>query len=1020
MGVNMGKTIRKRRRRKNRPVNYKKSNKKALNFFKRPECFKKFDKVISSRNYKQALEILREECVDYVEGVEDKRRKVILGLMLSEAFRRFRHYEEAEKWCNTVLEMGEVPYVYNELCIIHKHQGDLIKAAECAEKALKLEPDSPTNLKGFGYVFSEIGANYDCHNVLDEAAKRIKNDQDGYSWYLLTLHDKEDVTAGELYEKHRKYTAKATEGIRKFEDHENSKEKDKKLRIGYVSPDIRKHSVAYFLETLLDGHDRKKYEIYCYEKVDFKDEVTKRLSKKFDKFVSIWSKSHEEAAEIIRKDKIDILVDLAGHTQNNSIKLFAMKPAPVEVTYLGYPDTTGLEEVDYRLTDELSDPVENHEFYTEKQVLLENGFLCYRPSVDAGGIGEAPYKKNGYVTFGTFNNNKKISPFILKSWCKLLNLCENSRIFLKLRGGEKDSLKEYYFNKFEQFGVSRDRVTIKGRCRELKDHYKMYSEIDIALDTYPYNGTTTTFEALWMGVPVVTLTGNHHAARVGYSILKNLGLEFFAAESEDEYIKKAMMLSLKPESIDKLRSSMRDRMVKSPLMDVKDFAAKVEKAYREMWMRWCDGESSDFDEPFRVEASERNIEKESELKRKKIIEAAKLADKNYLLGKRGEAVKYLKYGYEILKTGVEEVKLDEEFLARYEVKDVNSFFLKMLIELVSFSSIMNPENYEGLYSVWQKSEPENTEANLRKGLLSCLTAMGKGEKVSDESIKMLKKAEGVLNDERAEKIISLAEGKLKQICLDYDDSKINLFPEIDNITTYSLLELGDWFEKGDMKLFRSLIREGDDILDLGANVGVYSISGASRTGDEGKVIGVEPAKETYELLEKSSRQFSNMYAVNAAVSDESGEGFLSYGSSSELNKLSDEGDGEKVRLCSVDDLAKKFGVEKFDIIKMDVEGHEIEAIEGAEKMIKEGRPVIFYEIKDGDGIHLDLIEKFGELGYDSYYYVEPANSLVKYEKGESVDPYILNMIAVKNETLERFENICNVFGSYESFENSLA
>jgi predicted O-linked N-acetylglucosamine transferase (SPINDLY family) len=346
--------------------------------------------------------------------------------------------------------------------------------------------------------------------------------------------------------------------------------------------------VAYFFEPILDGHDRQDVEVYGYGNVEFPDEITERLIEKFDCYRDIRSLDDQAAAELVERDRIDILVDLAGHVGDNRLLVMARKPAPIQLTYLGYPDTTGLTAIDYRLTDVLADPPDSgaQRFYTEELAFLPDGFLCYRPPDFASALSPLPAADADLLTFGSFNNGSKINPPLIRMWADLLRANPNSRLLLKLKGGDDPLIAANYLERFEETGLNCDRVDIIG-WKTPEEHLKAYAQVDIALDTYPYNGTTTTCEALWMGVPVISLVGECHASRVGLSILTRLGLEFFAASTPQEYIAKATALATNLPALARIRRTMRARIAASGLCHAKGFARQIEAAYRRMWYRWC-------------------------------------------------------------------------------------------------------------------------------------------------------------------------------------------------------------------------------------------------------------------------------------------------------------------------------------------------------------------------------------------------------------------------------------------------
>ncbi|HEC04157.1 MAG TPA: hypothetical protein ENI81_11545, partial [Phycisphaerales bacterium] len=370
--------------------------------------------------------------------------------------------------------------------------------------------------------------------------------------------------------------------------HDNTIDPDRRLRIGYISPDFCGHSVSYFFEPILEAHDAEAVEVYGYGDVSCPDQVTEELKVKFGHYRNICGLRDQEVAKMIEQDKIDILVDLAGHTSGNRLGVMARKPAPVQVTYLGFPDTTGMGQIDYRLTDETADPPDAQRFHTEKLVFLPGGFLCYKPPGFAPPVNSLPAIEKGCFTFGSFNNNCKIQPDMMRLWAEILKRRESSRLLLKFGGGDDPAVRDHYLREFESFGISRERVDICGRKPTI-EHFRMYGRVDMALDTYPYNGTTTTCEAMWMGVPTLSLAGKAHASRVGLSILSRMGLGDFATSTPAEYVEKAVAFSGELDNLAKIRASLRSMMFNSPLCDKKRFTKSLEAAYRAMWRQWCDG-----------------------------------------------------------------------------------------------------------------------------------------------------------------------------------------------------------------------------------------------------------------------------------------------------------------------------------------------------------------------------------------------------------------------------------------------
>lgn len=362
----------------------------------------------------------------------------------------------------------------------------------------------------------------------------------------------------------------------------------RKLRIGYVSPDFRTHSCAYFIEPLLAGHDAGRFEIFAYSDVDKPDGVTARLRALVDHWRDGKGLSDEAVAEAIRNDGIDILVDLAGHSANSRPRLFQLNPAPVQVSWLGYPSTTGLGEIDYRLTDSIADPVGPADrFHSEKLVRLEDGFLCYQPPAKIPDIAPSPHLANGYITFGSFNNLSKVTPQVIALWSRILQSVPNSRLLLKGRMLDVPPARANILASFEDAGISSDRVDLHHWIPREQSPLTLYSKVDIALDSFPYNGTTTSFEALLMGVPVLSLTGERHAGRVGASILTHIGTAELIAATEDAYLTAAVDLAQSPDQLTAYRRDLRQQLTTSSLGNGPAFSDKVEAAYVRMWQDWC-------------------------------------------------------------------------------------------------------------------------------------------------------------------------------------------------------------------------------------------------------------------------------------------------------------------------------------------------------------------------------------------------------------------------------------------------
>ncbi len=316
--------------------------------------------------------------------------------------------------------------------------------------------------------------------------------------------------------------------------------------------------------------------------------MTDRLRSLSRSWYDVRSMSNHDLADRIRGNRIDILVDLTGHTGNNRLLTFTRKPAPVQVTYLGYPNTTGMPSINYRLTDAWVDPPGmTDSYYTEVLVRLPHGFLCYQAPSGSPDVGPPPCMERHQITFGSFNNLAKISPETITLWASILRAVPDSRLIVKNLSLQDETTRKQLHDKFLKYGVLTEQLELLPPEYQLSSHLAKYQQVDIALDTFPYNGTTTTCEAMWMGVPVITLAGNMHAGRVGISILSQLGLDECIAQTTDEYVAIAGKLAADKERLAELRGSLREKMSKSTLCDGAGFAQAIECAYREMWEKWC-------------------------------------------------------------------------------------------------------------------------------------------------------------------------------------------------------------------------------------------------------------------------------------------------------------------------------------------------------------------------------------------------------------------------------------------------
>jgi protein O-GlcNAc transferase len=369
--------------------------------------------------------------------------------------------------------------------------------------------------------------------------------------------------------------------------HANVRDASRRLRVGFVSGDFRLHSVAYFMEPLFQHLDPAQFEIHAYSNSTNHDTVTERLKQRAFKWRRIANVPDEEVARWIIEDGVDILLDLSGHTGGNRIGVFGRKPAPVQACWLGYPTITGLPTMDFRLTDWQVDPAGVPQAEIEKPVRLPHSYFCFQPAEDAPPVGESPAQRNGFLTFGSFNNLAKLGDATLALWCEVLDAIPDARLVVKCKGLADPQTQARLRARLCAGGRNEARVSLLPWERLTTGHLRMYNEIDIALDSFPYNGATTTCEALWMGVPVVTLAGGTHPGRMGVSILSAAGLPEFVVRTRQEYLALCRDLNGDRTRLAGLRAGLRQKLQASPLLDGAGFGRDFGSALRQMWEQWC-------------------------------------------------------------------------------------------------------------------------------------------------------------------------------------------------------------------------------------------------------------------------------------------------------------------------------------------------------------------------------------------------------------------------------------------------
>jgi predicted O-linked N-acetylglucosamine transferase (SPINDLY family) len=572
--------------------------------------------AFSAQRWEQAQALYRQIC-------DRDRLDAKAWAMLGMIHGRVNALEDAETCLTRALQLEpDNPDALSNLGLVFHRQGRALQAMQCYRKLLAQQPDHVETLFALGNACAQgdlLTEAQQCYeqalrqnprhagvlaNLANVLAYQGRADRavpcyrqllglggataGMHSNLLLCLNYSLAYDPSAIFEAHCAWAALYEQNGRIAKQPVSHQDRDRKLRIGYVTPYVPGHSVMHFFEPLLTHHERSRFEIYCYVESASPDFTAKPLWQLPDCVRNTSGQSDEQVASMIRADRIDILVDLAGHTDHNRLPVFARKPAPIQMTYLGYPNTTGLRAMDYRLTDAWADPPGmTEQWHTEKLVRLNKGFLCFMPPGESPEITPLPAIERGYVTYGSFNVLTKITPEMLGVWARILLEVPTVRLLIKNKQLTDLALQARLYTQFEQLGVSRDRIDMLGRTSK-EAHMAAYGKVDIALDTFPYHGTTTTCDTLWMGIPVITRAGASHVSRVGVSLLTRVGLNEWIAEDEQGYVDCAVRLAGDIGHLEALRHGLRDVCQNSGLCDGVAFTRQVERVFEQVWETHCE------------------------------------------------------------------------------------------------------------------------------------------------------------------------------------------------------------------------------------------------------------------------------------------------------------------------------------------------------------------------------------------------------------------------------------------------
>lgn len=529
----------------------------------------------------------------FMEACQSFKRATELLVGYSEAMDALAHaYISLYDWPAAVQTLNEIISIWPRKAEMHSNLGTVYQAMGrnqdaivAYEAALKINPRLGVTLNSLGSACLGQGDFEQAERCFRQCLAATPGDLQARSNLLMLLNYLPDADAAIVFKEHLEWGRVVQTRIRRLDPVKPTRDTQRRLRVGYLSPDFREHSVASFIEPVLKHHDRSQFEVCCYSYLPTPDETTQRIKAAVDVWRDIDKLSDEETARLIREDRIDILIDLSGHTGNNRLGVFAAKPAPVQMTWLGYPNTTGLSAIDYRITDGVADPAGEDAHYSEKLLRLDGCFLCYQPDPNTPEVVPLPASANGHVTFGSFNNFSKINPGVLQLWAEVLKQVPGSRLLLKCPALTDATVQARVSAALQALGIGAERVDLLGHTRTRQEHLVLYAGVDIALDTFPYNGTTTTCEALWMGVPVLSLVGKHHAGRVGATLLNAVGLEDWLASNPEAFVSLAQARAADVSGLARLRGALRGQIAASSLCDAAGFVRRLEVAMQQAWVK---------------------------------------------------------------------------------------------------------------------------------------------------------------------------------------------------------------------------------------------------------------------------------------------------------------------------------------------------------------------------------------------------------------------------------------------------
>ncbi|MCG8372579.1 MAG: FkbM family methyltransferase, partial [Balneolales bacterium] len=798
-------------------------------------------------------------------------------LGLAQIHQKYFRFEQAIETIQEALEHDPKSLIARvELASAYKALGDYDEAIRINEELIKEYPRIGLIRVNYALCFQETARFNEAEENYRKAFEVDPSISESISNYLMAIHYNPERTKQEIFDAHLLWDQHFAPKERPVRPVPENIHPQKKLRVGFLSGGFRKHPVGWMIVRAIENLPDDQIEVYGYTTHSMHDAITARIQEKSKKWTSVIGYNDEVVANLIREDEIDILVELSGHASLNRLKTVALEPAPITVKWVGgLFNTTGLKSMDYLLTDHFESPEGEEGFYTEKLVRMPDDYIVYQvPTYGGIEVEELPAKKNGYVTFGCFNNPTKINPVLLEQWADIMHQVPDSKLFLKSKQYETNTFVQNIIEVMAGFGIGEERLIFEGQS--LHDALlKSYNRIDVALDPWPYSGGLTTCEALWMGVPVVTNSGPTFAGRHSASHLVNAGFPEWVTDNWKDYKNAVLHLISDLDRLQEIRVGLRNKVLDSPLCDGKKFAAHLSVAFREMWKQ-------------RVQGYEKNL---AEGEWQDHIQVRRLSDSE--------------------------------------------------VETISSGCVFSPKER----GVTESLVIENKLVRNKQGL------------------------------------------------------QVSVPENVKELTSYVYAEKNTWLDN-EIDFVSGFLRKGMAAIDVGAGYGAYAVPMGSKVGFQGKVYAFEPILEMAQHIQESSiaNNFGQIEVIPKAVSLE--KGFISFKEeeNAEFSYISSAGNST-VESIALDEFWLNENRPDIDLLKIDVNGSEVEVLESALGLISDQKPVLVASLRQDSEGQNRLTDSILKLGYQLFEYVSELQVLAPYE-GQPSSSFASNLIGISTEDIE--------------------